>query len=126
MSGFKQLIVLLLMGVPVIGLTQPSQALLFIDSNNERQLELVNKINKELQLSPTLNNGVNLEVIDIRGGMEPRFSALRYRVDTNGEWVVKYKPRNLPWLICSEQNMPHSGFSITQHDAIRRCLTAAP
>lgn len=122
MSRFKQLIALLLMGVPAIGFTQPSQALLFIDSNSEKQLEIVNKINKELQLSPTLSKGVNLEVIDIRGGLAPRFSALRYRVDTNGEWVVKYKPRNLPWLICSVQNVSHSGFSISQHDAIRRCL----
>ncbi|CNC66778.1 hypothetical protein [Yersinia pseudotuberculosis] len=122
MSGFKQLIALLLMGVPIIGLTQLSKALLFIDSNNEKQLEIVNKINKELQLSPTLSRGISLEVIDILGGLVPRFSTLRYRVDTYGEWVVKYKPRNLPWLICSVQNVSHSGCSITQHDAIRRCL----
>ncbi|ATM94442.1 Uncharacterised protein [Yersinia frederiksenii] len=124
MGWFKQIIALLVLGIPGIGCTQPNQVLLFIDSKSHGQLELVNQMNRELQLSPTLNAGIDLQVIDIQGGIAPRFSALRYLIDSDGGWVVRYKPRSLPWLICSAQQKPQQGFSIAKHDAIRRCLAS--
>ncbi|CRY56904.1 Uncharacterised protein [Yersinia intermedia] len=123
MTYLKLFFAFIIMGIPILGFTQPNQVLLFIDSKSIRQIELVENINRELQLSPTLNTGIEVQIIDIQGGIVPRFNALRYRVDTDGEWVVRYKPRSLPWLICSAQKKSPQGFSISSHDAIRRCLT---
>ncbi|CNG47218.1 hypothetical protein OP862_03705 [Yersinia massiliensis] len=123
MTYFKLFFSFIIMGIPILGFTQPNQVLLFIDSKSIGQNELVENINRELQFSPTLNTGIDVQIIDIQGGIVPRFNALRYRVDTDGEWVVRYKPRSLPWLICSAQKKSSQGFSISNHDAIRRCLT---
>lgn len=100
----------------------PRSILLFIDSNKPRQLEMVMEINHELSLSPTFRGSLAVRVIDINGGLIPRFNFMDMQTDSDGKWVIQYKPRTLPWLICQPYKKTPTGSHINHASDLRRCL----
>lgn len=118
------LLATIILGIKPVG-AESTNILLFIDSDKAVQLEMVATINHDLNLSPTLKRSLALRVIDVSGGLTPRFANADIQTDSDGKWVSQYKPRTLPWLICRPQQKTVPGRYIGNANEIRQCLEGA-
>lgn len=94
--------------------------ILFVDSAEPRQAELVEDINRALFYSAELREKLTVQVFDIN----PRARAFRgeiiYRKDLQGHAVAQYRPGDLPYVFCQFKGKTVNHFTVTSKEQL--CL----
>ncbi|WP_053007479.1 hypothetical protein [Pragia fontium] len=98
-------------------------AVLFVDSALIQQQTLITEINEALYYSPTLQSQLHVQVIDINPDGHVFNGALDYSYDKSGEWVAKYRPGKLPYLVCLRGDKTTFRQELYQASEIRECVT---
>lgn len=98
------LLLLLLAGYPASAAKkmpdQRTEAIVFIDSAYLRQKEMVREINHQLFYSRVLQRRITVTFIDINLKGDLFHGPANYLKDEAGEWVGKYRPRDIPSVFC--------------------------
>ena len=98
-------------------------AMVFIDSADVKQQSLVIDINQTLYYSATLSSQLRVTVIDVNPNGRAFNGAVDYSFDSTGEWVAKYRPGGLPYLICFQGDKAIHKQGLYQASGIRECTT---
>lgn len=98
------------------------QAVIFIDSSQPAQSRLVMDINSMLYFSPTLRNGLAVQVFDINNQSEGFSGAINYVRDTAGKAVSQYRPQRLPYLICLNEKTEQLRAAMENKEQLCLCL----
>ncbi len=78
----------------------PAEAIVFINSAFLTQTTLVREINRQLTYSQQIRNGLRVTIIDIHPKGNYLQGPADYIKDQSGAWVGKYRPADIPALIC--------------------------
>ncbi|AIU86952.1 hypothetical protein BV921_04320 [Pectobacterium odoriferum] len=104
------------------GLAAQEKAVMFIDSSQPAQSQLVNTINQMLFYSPTLRERLAVEVFDINP-REVNFSGeLTYIPDRQGLGTARYRPEALPFLICLADGKETLRMSVKIKEQLCLCI----
>ncbi|MGQ8774465.1 hypothetical protein ACUTQ5_08555 [Serratia sp. NA_112.1] len=101
---------------------EKQQAVIFIDSSDPAQTNLITEINQSLFYSPTLRRQVAVQVFDInpRG---PAFSGeLDFQRDGKGQAVGQFRPGKLPYLFCRNDGETTTQFTLRNKDQLCLCI----
>ncbi|QKJ88440.1 hypothetical protein PMPD1_3523 [Paramixta manurensis] len=97
------------------------EAIVFIDSAIPAQSRLVRDISRQLYFSQQLQKKITVTFIDIHRAGEIFNGPAHYLQDNNGVWTEKYRPSEIPALICIK-NGKAMYKKIEKPWEIRRCL----
>ncbi|VFS61541.1 hypothetical protein [Leminorella grimontii] len=97
-------------------------ALLFIDSSRIEQQLLVIEFDREMSYSPTLQQRLHVQVVDVNPDSRPFSGSLDYGRDLHGEWVARYRPGRLPYLVCFRKGKETHRQELHQSSEIRICI----
>lgn len=98
------------------------QAVIFVDSSQPVQAGLVMDINRMLYFSPTLRNGISVQVFDINSKSEGFSGTINYTRDTSGKAVSQYRPEGLPYLICLNEKTEQLRVALENKEQLCLCL----
>ncbi|WP_159565997.1 hypothetical protein [Budvicia diplopodorum] len=96
-------------------------AVVFIDSDKVNQQSLIVEINQALYYSTTLSAQLEVSVIDVNPVGRVFNGTIDYRLDKTGEWVGKYLPGGLPYLVCLLGDKIIHKQGLYQASEIREC-----
>lgn len=99
-----------------------SDALLFIDSSRIEQQLMVVEIDRAMYYSSTLQERLHVQVVDVNPKSHPFNGSLDYGRDLHGEWVAKYRPGRLPYLVCFRKGKETHRQELNQSSGIRICI----
>ncbi|HDX4051653.1 TPA: hypothetical protein ROG05_004085 [Enterobacter soli] len=98
------------------------QAVIFVDSSQPNQASLVMDINHMFYFSPTLRNGLSVQVFDINNKSAGFSGTINYVRDTAGKAVSHYRPQGLPYLICLNEKTEQQRVALENKEQLCLCL----
>ncbi|WP_147199576.1 hypothetical protein AAGQ96_16935 [Pantoea sp. MBD-2R] len=100
---------------------QPTEAIVFINSAFLTQTTLVQDINRQLAYSQQIRSRLTVTIVDIYPRGNYVLGPANYIKAGSGAWVGKYRPGEIPALICLKGGkMRAEKFTAAQE--IRTCL----
>ncbi|EEQ1544204.1 hypothetical protein H1684_000239 [Escherichia coli] len=103
-------------------LAAQSRAVIFVDTSQPVQARLISDINRMLYFSATLRNEVKVQVFDINEKSAGFSGIINYSRDASGKAISKYRPQELPYLICLNEKTEKLRVALENKEQLCLCL----